>query len=152
MAARKFQFDFHHGEAAPIGGHQRELVVLETEQDAVEHVAGLIGGNRVGSFAQAVAQIFLPHRDDFGVLELRQRRKFLLRQTENLEETLAAADRRGVFSIDIDLNLARRQFADDVENTPRRKRGRSCLFHLRFASAAHADVQIGGCQMQFDLR
>ena len=149
MAAGKFHFNFRHGEPPPIGRHESELIILETEQDAVEHVACLVGGNRVGSSAQSVAQVFLPHRNDFRALELGQGWKFILGQTENLEETLAAPDRRGIFSIHIDLNFARRQFADDVENTPCRKCGGSCLVHVRFASAAHANVQIGGCQIQF---
>src|SRR5262249_5259737 len=125
--------------------------VLETEQHAIEHVTGFIGRNRIGSFAQTVAQIFLPNRDDFRAFKFRERRKLVLWQTENLKEALAATDRRGIFSIDIDLNLARWQFADDVKNTPRRQGRRSCFVHVRFASAAHANVQVGGCQIEFGL-
>jgi hypothetical protein len=60
---------------------------------------------------------------------------------------LAATDGSCILSIDIDLNFARRQFADDVENTPRRQGRRSCFVHVCFTSAAHANVQVGGCQM-----
>ena len=143
VAAREFELDIDHRQAASIGRDQREFVFLEAEEDAVEHVARLVGRDRVGSFAQAVAQILLPNRDNFRVLKFRQRRKFLLRQAEDLEKALAAADGGGVFPIDIELDFARRQFANDVEEPPRRQRGRAFFFHLRFETPAHTDVEIG---------
>ena len=92
MAARELQFDFYHRQSPPVRCHQRELVILETEKNAVEHVAGLIGGNGVRSFAQTMTQIFLANRDHFRILKFRQWRKFFLRQSENFKEALAAAD------------------------------------------------------------
>src|SRR5206468_5949392 len=128
---------------------QRQLIVLETEQNAVEHVAGLIGRYGIGSLAQAIAQIFLANRDHFCLLEFRQRRKFVFRQPENLEEALAAADRSGIFSIHIDLNFTRRQFANDIEKASRRESSRSRFVYVRFATAAHADIKIGSGKMDF---
>src|SRR5207253_10946270 len=124
---------------------------FETEQNAVEHVAGLVGRYGIGSLAQAVAQIFLPNGDHFRSLEFRQRRKFILRQAKNFEETLAAADRSGIFAIYIHLNFARRQFANDVEKTPCRESSRSCFVHLRLATSPHADIKIGRGEMDFVL-
>ena len=86
VAARKFQFDINHGEPAAICRHQGELVVLETEENAVEHVTGLVGRDGIGSLAQTVSQILLTNRDDFRVLKLRQRRELFLRQAKNLEK------------------------------------------------------------------
>src|SRR4051794_6021889 len=107
MAARKLELEIDHREPPTICRDQRELVILEAEQDAVQDVARFIGRDRVGSLAQSVAQILLPNSDDFRSFELRQRRKFLFRQTENLEVALSTADGRRVFSIDLDLNFAR---------------------------------------------
>src|SRR5205814_4305888 len=86
MAAREFQLDFAHSEPTPIRCHQRELVVLKTEKNAVEDVASLVSRYCVRSLAQSVAQIFLPDGDNFCILELWQRRKFFLGQPERSEE------------------------------------------------------------------
>jgi hypothetical protein len=43
VAAGKFELDIHQREAAAIGGHEGELVVLEGKKNAVEHVARLVG-------------------------------------------------------------------------------------------------------------
>ena len=69
MAARKFQFNINHGQAAAVGRYQRKLVFFKAEQNTVEHVTGLIGRNGIGRFAQTLPQIFLPHGNDFCVLE-----------------------------------------------------------------------------------
>ena len=113
VAARKFQFDIHHGEPATVRRHQRQFVFFETEEHAVEDVARFIRRDGVGGFAQPIAQILLSDSDDFRVFKFRQRRKLLFGQAENLEETLAAADRGGILAIDVDLNFAGGQFADD---------------------------------------
>ena len=83
--------------------------------------------------------------------KFRQRRKLILRQPKNFEETLAAPDRSGVFAIHIDLNFTRRQFANDIEKTARRESCRSCFVHVRFATAAHADIKISRGEMNFIL-
>ena len=83
------------------------------------------------------------------VLKFRQRRKFFLGQSENFEKALPASDRRGVLSIDIDLNFAGGQLTNDVEKATRRQRGRALLFHLRFETAAHTDIEIGRGEMNF---
>src|SRR5207244_3997999 len=88
---------------------------------------------------------------DFRVFKFRQRRKFVLGQPQNFEETLAAPDGSGIFSIHIDLNFARREFADDVEKAARGESGRSCFVHVRFATAAHTDVKISSREMDFIL-
>jgi len=62
---------------------------------------------------------------------------------------LPAANRSGVLSIDVDLNIARRQLADDIEQTARRKRGRASFLNLRLKTSAYANVQIGRRQMDF---
>ena len=85
----------------------------------------------------------------FAFVELRQRRKLFLRQAEDLEKALAAANRSRVLPVDLDLNFARGQLANDGEKPPRRQRGRAFLFHLRFEAAAHADIEIGRRQADF---
>src|SRR5213596_4011231 len=92
MAAREFQFDVEHSKPAPVCGHKGEFVVLETEKDAIEHVTGLVRRNGIGSFAQAIAQVFLTDRHNLRVLKLRQGRKLFLRQAKNFEEALPASD------------------------------------------------------------
>src|SRR4030095_249989 len=149
MAAREFQLDFHHSESTPIRRHQRQLVVLETEKNAVEDVASFIRRYRVRSLAQSVAQIFLPNRDNFRVLEFWQRWKFFFGQPEDFEKALAAPDGSGIFSINIHLNFARRQFTDDVEEAAGRERGRPFFFYIRFATAADTDIEIGCREMAF---
>src|SRR5436189_2114527 len=149
MAAREFQFDFGHGEPAPIRRHQRQFVFLKTEKNAVEDIAGLVSRNCVRRLAQAVAQIFLPNRYDFRVLELWQRWKFLLGQAEDFEKALAAPDGSSIFSIHIDLNFARRELTDDVEEATGRKRGRAFFFYVRLATAADTDIEIGCGEMDF---
>ena len=64
VAARKFEIDVDHREPAPVGRDEGELVVLETEEDAVENVARFVGRDRIGGLAQTVAQILLPDGDD----------------------------------------------------------------------------------------
>ena len=151
MAAREFQFDVNHGEPPAICRHQDEFIFLEAEKHTVQHVAGFIGRDGIGSSPQTVSQIFLRNRDHLCVFKFRQRRKFFFGQPEDFEEALPAPDRGGVFSIDIDLDFAGGQFPDDVEETPRRERGRAFLFHLRFETAAHAYIEIGGGKMNFLL-
>ncbi len=149
VAARKFELDIDHGEAPSIGRDERELVVLQAEENAVQDVARFIGGDGVGGFAQTIAQILLPNGDDLGAFEFRERRKFFLGQTEDLEETLAAANGGRVLAIDLELNFARRQFANDGEEPTRRQGGGAFLVHFRFETAAHAHIQIGGGEMDF---
>src|SRR5438046_8743991 len=98
-----------------VRGHKGECCVLETEQDAIEHVTGLVRRNGIGSFAQAITQVFLTDRHNLRVLKLRQRRKLFLRQAKNFEEALPAPDGRGVLSIDIDLNSAGRQLTNNID-------------------------------------
>jgi len=56
---------------------------------------------------------------------------------------LPTPDRRSVFSINIELDFARGQLADDVEEAARRQRGCALFFYLRFETAANTDVEIG---------
>ncbi len=151
MAARKFQFDVNHGESPAVCCHQGEFIFLEAEKHTVQHVAGFIGRDGIGSFPQTVSQILLRNRDRLCIFKFRQRRKFFFRQPEDLEEALPAPNRGGILSIDIDLDFARGQFADNVEKTACRERGCAFLFHLRFETSAHADIEIGGRKMNFVL-
>ena len=151
VTAGKFQFDIEHGEPAPIRRHQREFVFLEAEENAVEHISRLVRRDCVSGFAQAIVQIFLPHRHHFCVFKLWQRRKFLLRQTEDLEKALSAANRSGVFAIDLDGNFAGGQFPNDGEQTSRRQGGRAGLVHIGLKTSAHPDIQIGGGEMYRSL-
>jgi hypothetical protein len=66
----------------------------------------------------------------FRIVELRQRRKLFLGQTEDFEKALSAANRSGVLAIDIEGNFTRRQLADDVEEPSRREGGSALLFPL----------------------
>src|ERR1051325_2453778 len=75
------------------------------------------------------------HVDKAGSTTLPARRVF------NIIRELPSSE----IQIDVDLNFARWQFADDVENTPRGQGSGSCLVHVCFASAAYANVQIRGC-------
>src|SRR4029077_10845580 len=138
-----------HCEPTPIRRHQRQLVVLKTEKNPVEDVASFVRRDCVRSLAQSVAQIFLPDGDNFCVLELWQRRKFFLGQPEDFEKALAAPDGSSIFSINIHLNFARRQFTDDVEEATGGKRGRAFFFYIRFATAADTDIEIRCGQMDF---
>src|SRR5438067_3364377 len=149
MAAREFQFDVEHSKPTPVRGYKGELVVLETEKDAIEHVTGLVRRNGIGRFAQAVAQVFLTNRHNLRVLKFRQGRKLFLRQSKNFEEALPASDGRGVLSIDIDLNCAGRQLTNNIEKATRRERGRALLFHLSFEAAQHTHIEIGCGEMYF---
>ena len=151
LAARNFQFDIGHCQPPSIRRHECELVLLQTKQETVEHVARFIGRDRVGSSAQTVAQIFLPDCDHLGIFEFRKGREFFFRQSEDLEITLAAANGSGVFSIDIDLDFTRRKLAHDVEEPARRKRGRPFLFHFRFKTSTNANVQVCRRQLNFAI-
>src|SRR6266487_1563844 len=149
MAAREFQLDFAHSEPTPIRRDQCQLVVLKTEKNPVEDVPSFVSRYRVRSLAQSVAQIFLPDGDNFCVLELWQRRKFFLGQPEDFEKALAAPDGSGIFSVNIHLNFARRQFTDDVEKSTGRECGRPFFFYIRLAAAADTDIEIGCREMDF---
>src|SRR4029079_17336621 len=48
VAARKFQADVEYRTPAPVGRDERELVILKTEEHAIEDIAGLVGRNGVG--------------------------------------------------------------------------------------------------------
>ena len=78
-----------------------------------------------------------------------KRRKFFLGQAENFEKALSAANRGGVLAIDVELNFARGQLANDGEEAARRERGGAFFFDLRFEAAAHADIEIGRRQANF---
>src|SRR6266567_2162665 len=149
MAAREFQFDVQHRKPAPIRGYKGEFVVLETEKDAIEHITGLVRRNGIRSFAQAIAQFFLTNRHNLRVLKFRQGRKLFLGQSKNLEKALPASDGCGVLSIDIDLNSAGRQLANNVEKATRRERGRTLLFHFGFETAPNTHIKISRGEMNF---
>src|SRR5437667_8789606 len=149
MAARAFQLGFAHSEPTPIRRHQRQLVVLKTEKNPVEDVASFVSRYRVRSLAQSVAQIFLPNRDNFCILELWQRWKFFLGQPEDFEKALPAPDGSSIFSINIHLDFARRQFTDDVEQATGRQCRRPFFFYIRLATAADTDIEIGCREMDF---
>src|SRR5207247_2624493 len=79
--------------------------------------------------------------------ELRQWRKLLFRQSEDFEKALSTADGSGVLSIDIKLDFTRGQLANDVEESPGRQGRGSFFFDLRLKTPAHADIEIGGREM-----
>src|SRR5207244_8545277 len=147
VAAREFEFDVEHGKSPTVGGNQCEFILLEAKKNSIEHVARFVRRNGIRRFAQPVVQFFLANRDDLRILKLRKRRKFFLRQTENLEETLAAADRGSIFSIDVHLNFAGGQLADDVEKPTGRQGGGPLLFDLRFKAPTHPHIEISGGEM-----
>jgi hypothetical protein len=62
---------------------------------------------------------------------------------------LTAPDGGGIFSVNIYLNLTRRQFTDDVEEATSREGGRSFFFYVRFTTAAHTDIKICCGEMNF---
>jgi hypothetical protein len=62
---------------------------------------------------------------------------------------LSAADRGRVLPIDLDGNLARRELANNREETPRRQSGGAILLDIRFETAAHADIEISRGQVNF---
>jgi len=64
---------------------------------------------------------------------------------------LAAPDGGSILSIDIDLNFARREFANDVEKAARRESGCAGFVHVRFATAAYTDIKVGRGKMDFIL-
>ena len=78
-----------HRQPAAVGGHEGQLALLEGTQDAVEHVARLVGRDGVAGLLEGVLEFALLEREGLGALELRQRRELLLRQPEDLEEALA---------------------------------------------------------------
>ena len=47
------------------------------------------------------------------------------------------------FAVDFDLDFAGGQFAHDVDEAPRRQRGRACLLNLRLDGTADADIEVG---------
>jgi hypothetical protein len=51
VAARELQLNVDHRKPPAICGHERKLVVLETEENAVQHVAGLVCRYGVGSLS-----------------------------------------------------------------------------------------------------
>jgi len=118
------------------------------EEDAVEDVAGLVGRDRVGGLAQAVAQHLLVDPELAGVLEARQRREFLAAQAEHLEEGRAAADRGDVLFVDADLDVLGRQLADDGRQLARRQGGGTLLLDFGGHAAGHPDIEVGGRQLQ----
>src|SRR5438552_6347187 len=76
-------------------------------------------------------------------------RNLFVGQPENFQESFSAAYRSGIDSLHIDMNFTRRQFANDIEKASRRESTRSRFVYVRFATAAHADIKIGCCKMDF---
>lgn len=68
---------FRQRQAPSVGGDHRDLVFAQADEDAVEHVARVIGGNRIRRLAQHGLHLFLRQRDFLVLLELRQRQEFL---------------------------------------------------------------------------
>ena len=147
VAARKLQLDIEHGEAAPVRGHEGQLVLFKAEEQTVQDIARLIGGDGIRSLAQAIAQILLPHGHHLGVFKFREGREFLFRQPEDLEKALAAPDGGSVLAVHVHLDLTGGQFPHDVEQTPGRQSGGAFLLHLRFKTPAHSDIQVGRGQV-----
>src|SRR5437764_15143791 len=66
-----------------------------------------------------------------------------------MEEALDTPDGGSILSIDIDLNFARREFANDVEKTARRQCSSSGVIYARLATAAYTDIKVGCGKMDF---
>ena len=99
-------FLVHERQPPPVGSHQRHFVVLEADEDAVEHVAGFVRGHGERCFAHHGLDGFLRERNLLVVLELRQRREFVRSQTVDFVKRRAAADAANVFLVNLQLNLA----------------------------------------------
>ena len=82
----KFQVGIDHCETASVGRHQRHLAVAERSENTVEHIAGLIGRDGIGSFFQTIAQDILRDLEFLGGGEIRQRRELALAEADDLEE------------------------------------------------------------------
>ena len=143
LAARKLHFQVHQCQAASVGRHHGQLSIAERKQDAVQHVARLVGGDGVGRFLQRIAQFLLLELEDLCAFELRQRRELLLGQSQDLEEALAAANAGDVLRVHLDRDIARRQFADDCGEAPRRQCRGAFALHLGLDAPRDAHVQIG---------
>src|SRR5207248_10373030 len=98
---------------------------------------------------QSIPQIFLSNGYNLGVFEFWQRRKFLLWQSKNFEEALAASNRRRVFPIHVDLDFGGRQFPHDIEQATRWKGGGTFLLNLRLETSANPNVEISRGEMNF---
>ena len=86
MRGGKLEIGIDHCETASVGRHQRHLAVAERSENTVEHIAGLIGRDGIGSFFQTIAQDILRDLEFLGGGEVRQRRKLALAEADDLEE------------------------------------------------------------------
>jgi hypothetical protein len=86
VAVGKFQIAIEKCQTATIRRHERKLVFLKREKNAIQHIACLVDGNGVGSPAQPIFKLGLPDCVDFRVFEGWERGEFLLREAVDLEE------------------------------------------------------------------
>ena len=109
------RFLVHQRQPAAVGGDHGHFVVFEADENAVEDVAGFIGGNGKRGFLHHSFDFFLGQDDFLVLLELGHGRKFIGRQAVDFVKGSAGTDAANIFLVHLDLNFRIGQFADDAE-------------------------------------
>ena len=135
-------------EAAAVCGDEGEGIVFERAEDAVEHVAGLVGRDRVGGHLEAFLESLLADLELACVVEGRQRWELAIAEPEDLEERRAAADAGGVLVVDLDGDVLRWQLADDGGEAAGRQGGGARFVDFRLDLSSDADVEVGGGELE----
>ena len=131
-------------ELAAVGGDDRELGVLEGEQHARYDAARLVLGDGVGGLAEHFAEDFRWKREADLALGLRKGREVADGKSDDPEEGRAAAKLRRVVVVDLDVNGAVAELADDADEPLDGERRGARLVDLGGNHAADADVKVGG--------
>ena len=145
-AGRHGHFLADQSQAATVGGNERQFAVLEVEIDAVENVAGLIGGLRVGDVAQHRGELALLEEEALIVTRVGQFREFLCANPHDAEIRTAGSNLHLVARGRVEGHINVWQLAYDGCQTLDRKGDRAAFLDIRLDFTTDAEVEIGGRQ------
>ena len=138
------EFLADEGEATAIGGNESELAVLKVEINAVEDVARLVGGLRVGDVAQHRGQLALLQGERLVVGRIGQFGEFLGADAHDAEIGAAGGDLDLVRGAGVEGDVHIGQFAHDGGQPLDREGDGAAFLDLGLDFAADAEIEIRG--------
>jgi hypothetical protein len=134
----------HQGEAVAVGGDEAQRVGGGLEEDAVQVVAGLVGGDGEERAIDHVEEELRVDLAEGDLLEARERREVLGGQADDLELGGAAPDLEVVVRGLLERDRLLGQRLHDVVQVPRGHRDRALLQHLALVLRGDGQVEVGG--------
>jgi hypothetical protein len=131
-------------EPVAVGGHHAQLAAGLLEEDAVQVVAGLVGGDRELGELDHREEVLRRHGRELHLVEARQGREVLGREADDAELGGAAHELQVVVLGLLQGGGGLGQRLHDVEQGPGRDRHRALAQHLAVVLRRDRDVEVGG--------